>query len=203
MRVVEIASAGGPEVLIFGTRDMPIPKAGEVVIQNHYAGVNRPDCLQRAGLYNPPKGASDLLGLESSGVVAAVGDGVLQWAVGDEVCALLPGGGYAEYSKTNAAHILPIPKGIDMAAAAALPETFFTVWFNLFVKAKLKAGETVLIHGGTSGIGTTAIMLAKAFDVRVIVTAGSDEKCAKCLEIGADTAINYHNADFVLSLIHI
>ncbi len=200
MRVVEIVSAGGPEVLIFGTRDIPIPKAGEVVIQNHYAGVNRPDCLQRAGLYNPPKGASDLLGLESSGVVAAVGDGVLQWAVGDEVCALLPGGGYGEYSKTNAAHILPIPKGIDMAAAAALPETFFTVWFNLFVKAKLKAGETVLIHGGTSGIGTTAIMLAKAFDVRVIVTAGSDEKCAKCLEIGADTAINYHNADFVEAL---
>ena len=171
-----------------------------MIIQNHYAGVNRPDCLQRAGLYNPPKGASDLLGLETAGVITKVGAGVSEWAIGDQVCALLPGGGYAEYSKTNAAHVLPIPKSVDMASAAALPETFFTVWFNLFIKAYLKAGETVLIHGGTSGIGTTAIMLARAFGARAIVTAGSDEKCAKCLEIGADIAINYRNEDFVEAL---
>ncbi len=200
MRVIELPTHGGPEVLTLGTRDVPTPAYGQVVIQNHYAGVNRPDCLQRAGLYNPPKGASDLPGLESAGVIAAVGEGVSQWAVGDEVCALLPGGGYAEYSLTNAAHVLPVPKGVDMASAAALPETFFTVWFNLFIKADLKAGETVLIHGGTSGIGTTAIMLARAFGARAIVTAGSDDKCAKCLEIGADIAINYHNEDFVETL---
>ncbi len=200
MRVIELPTHGGPEVLTLGTRDVPTPAYGQVVIQNHYAGVNRPDCLQRAGLYNPPKGASDLPGLESAGVIAAVGESVSQWAVGDEVCALLPGGGYAEYSLTNAGHVLPVPKGVDMASAAALPETFFTVWFNLFVKADLKAGETVLIHGGTSGIGTTAIMLARAFGARAIVTAGSDDKCAKCLEIGADIAINYHNEDFVETL---
>ncbi|KAB7613948.1 NAD(P)H-quinone oxidoreductase [Amylibacter sp. SFDW26] len=200
MRVIELPSHGGPEVLTLGARDVPIPAYGQVVIQNHYAGVNRPDCLQRAGLYTPPKGASDLPGLESAGVITAVGEGVSQWTVGDEVCALLPGGGYAEYSLTNAAHVLPIPEGIDVASAAALPETFFTVWFNLFIKAKLKAGETVLIHGGTSGIGTTAIMLANAFGARAIVTAGSDDKCAKCLEIGADIAVNYRDEDFVEAL---
>jgi len=197
MRVIELHTHGAPEVLTLGSRDVPKPAYGEVILHNHYAGVNRPDCLQRAGLYNPPKGASDLLGLESAGVIAAVGDGVTDWSVGDAVCALLPGGGYAEYARTNAAHVLPIPKGVDMAAAAALPETFFTVWFNLFVKADLKAGETVLIHGGTSGIGTTAIMLAHAFGARAIVTAGSDEKCAKCLELGAEQAINYREQDFV------
>jgi len=197
MRVVEISKHGGPEVLTMGERDKPSPAYGQVLIENHYAGVNRPDCLQRAGLYNPPKGASDLLGLESAGVIDAVGAGVTDWSVGDNVCALLPGGGYAEYSLAHADHVLPVPKGMDMAAAAALPETFFTVWFNLFMKAKLQAGETLLIHGGTSGIGTTAIMLAKLFDARVVATAGSADKCAKCLEIGADVAVNYHEVDFV------
>ena len=197
MRVVEISKHGGPEVLTVSRRDKPKPAHGQVLIQNHYAGVNRPDCLQRAGLYNPPKGASDLLGLESSGVVAAVGTGVSEWAVGDTVCALLPGGGYADYSLTFAAHVLPVPKGMGMAAAATLPETFFTVWFNLFIKANLQAGETLLIHGGTSGIGTTAILLAKLCGARVVATAGSDEKCAKCLEIGADIAVNYRDKDFV------
>lgn len=197
MRVVEISTAGGPDVLQVSKRVIPKPAHGEVLIKNHYAGVNRPDCLQRAGLYSPPKGASELLGLESAGTIAAVGTGVANWAVGDAVCALLPGGGYAEYSLTHAAHILPVPTGMDMAAAAALPETFFTVWFNLFIKAKLQAGETLLVHGGTSGIGTTAIMLAKLFGARVIATAGADEKCDKCLEIGADIAVNYRDEDFV------
>jgi putative PIG3 family NAD(P)H quinone oxidoreductase len=197
MRVIEITAAGGPQVLQISNRDIPTPAYGQVLIQNHYAGVNRPDCLQRAGLYNPPKGASDLPGLESAGTIAAIGAGVTEWAKGDAVCALLPGGGYAEYSLTHATHVLPVPKAMDMAAAAALPETFFTVWFNLFIKAKLQAGETLLIHGGTSGIGTTAIMLARLFGARVIATAGSAEKCAKCLEIGADTAVNYREEDFV------
>jgi putative PIG3 family NAD(P)H quinone oxidoreductase len=197
MRVVEISKPGGPEVLQVSKRDMPEPSYNQVLIENHYAGVNRPDCLQRAGLYNPPKGASDLPGLESSGTIASVGAGVTEWAVGDAVCALLPGGGYADYSLTHMAHILPVPKGLDMAAAAALPETFFTVWFNLFIKAKLQAGETLLIHGGTSGIGTTAIMLARLFGARVIATAGSAEKCVKCLEIGANTAVHYREEDFV------
>lgn len=197
MQVVKISNPGGPEVLTTSTRDIPKPAYGQVLIQNHYAGVNRPDCLQRAGLYNPPKGASDLLGLECAGVIAAIGEGVSEWAVGDAVCALLPGGGYAEYSLTDASHVLPVPRGMDMASAAALPETFFTVWFNLFMKAKLQAGETLLVHGGTSGIGTTAIQLARAFGARVITTAGSDDKCAKCLEIGANVAVNYNDADFV------
>ena len=197
MRVIEITKAGGPECLAVSKRKIPKPGYGQILIQNHYAGVNRPDCLQRAGLYNPPKGASDLLGLESAGTVAAVGAGVTDWVVGDAVCALLPGGGYAEYSLTHAAHTLPVPKGMDMVAAAALPETFFTVWLNLFIKAKLQAGEALLIHGGTSGIGTTAIMLAKLFGVRVIATAGSGDKFAKCLETGADVAVNYRDDDFV------
>lgn len=197
MRVIEITKAGGPEVLAVSKRNIPNPGYGQILIKNHYAGVNRPDCLQRAGLYNPPKGASDLLGLESAGTVAAVGAGVSDWSVGDTVCALLPGGGYAAYSLTHAAHVLPVPKGMDMVAAAALPETLFTVWFNLFIKAELQAGETLLIHGGTSGIGTTAIMLAKLFGARVIATAGSGDKCAKCLNIGADIAVNYRDDDFV------
>lgn len=197
MRVVEISKPGGPDVLVVSKRDMPKPGYNQVLIKNHYAGVNRPDCLQRAGLYNPPKGASDLLGLESAGTIVTVGAGVTEWAKGDAVCALLPGGGYADYSLTHAAHVLPVPKGLDLAAAAALPETFFTVWFNLFIKAQLQAGETLLVHGGTSGIGTTAIMLAKLFGARVIATAGSAKKCARCLKIGADTAVNYREEDFV------
>jgi len=197
MRVVEISKHGGPEVLTMGERTKLSPAYGQVLIENYYTGVNRPDCLQRAGLYNPPKGASDLLGLESAGVIAAMGAGVTDLAVGDAVCALLPGGGYADYSLTHASHVLPVPKGMDMAAAAALPETFFTVWFNLFIKAGLQAGETLLIHGGTSGIGTTAIMLAKLYGARVVATAGAANKCTKCLEIGADVAVNYHEDDFV------
>ena len=197
MRVVKISKPGGPEVLTVSKCGTPKPGHHQVLIENHYAGVNRPDCLQRAGLYNPPKGASDLPGLECSGTIAAIGAGATEWAVGDAVCALLPGGGYADYSLTHATHVLPVPKGMEFAAAAALPETFFTVWFNLFIKAKLQAGETLLIHGGTSGIGTTAIMLAKLFGAQVIATAGSNEKCAKCLEIGANTAVNYREEDFV------
>lgn len=196
MRAVEIATAGGPEVLVETTRYIPTPKAGEVVIKLAYTGINRPDALQRAGLYRAPADASDLPGLEGAGVVHAVGDGV-DLAVGDRVCALFPGGAYAEYATTPAAHVLPIPDGMDLRAAACLPETFFTVWSNVFQRAGLVADEVLLVHGGTSGIGTTAIQLAKMFGARVFATAGSDEKCAACVELGAERAINYHNEDFV------
>ena len=195
MRAVEIAKAGGPEVLKLTKRLVPIPDYGQVVIKVAYAGVNRPDCLQRAGLYAPPKGASDLPGLEASGTIAAIGEGVTSWSVGDEVCALLPGGGYAEYVACPADHVLPIPT--DMKTSAALPETYFTVWFNLFQRAGIRAGQTILIHGGSSGIGTTAIQLAKWAGLRVFTTAGSDAKCAACLDLGAELAINYREADFV------
>ena len=197
MRVIEIAQPGGPEVLTPAQRDIPAPKAGEVVIRVAYAGVNRPDALQRAGLYNPPPGASDLPGLEASGEVSAVGEGVSEWKVGDQVCALLPGGGYAEYVATPAAHCLPIPDGMSMDQAACLPETFFTVWSNVFQRGGLQAGERFLIHGGSSGIGTTAIQLARHFGARVFVTAGSAEKCAACVELGAERAINYREEDYV------
>ena len=197
MRVIEIAQSGGPEVLTSAQRDIPAPKAGEVVIRVAYAGVNRPDALQRAGLYNPPPGASDLPGLEASGEVSAVGEGVSEWKVGDQVCALLPGGGYAEYVATPAAHCLPIPDGMSMDQAACLPETFFTVWSNVFQRGGLQAGERFLIHGGSSGIGTTAIQLARHFGARVFVTAGSAEKCAACVELGAERAINYREEDYV------
>lgn len=197
IRVVEITKPGGPEVLVPAKRAMQSPGHGEVQIAVAYAGVNRPDALQRAGLYNPPKGASDLPGLEASGVVSAVGEGVTDWAIGDEVCALLPGGGYAERVNTPAAHCLPVPDGMDLRQAACLPETFFTVWSNVFMRGGLKAGERFLIHGGSSGIGTTAIQLASVFGARVFVTAGSDEKCAACVELGAERAINYRDADFV------
>lgn len=196
MRAVEISTAGGPEVLVETTRDIPTPKAGEVVIKLAYTGINRPDALQRAGLYRAPADASDLPGLEGAGVVHAVGDGV-DLAIGDRVCALFPGGAYAEYAATPAAHVLPIPDGMDLRAAACLPETFFTVWSNVFQRAGLVADEVFLVHGGTSGIGTTAIQLAKTFGARVFATAGSDEKCAACVELGAERAINYHNDDFV------
>jgi NADPH2:quinone reductase len=162
-----------------------------------YAGVNRPDALQRAGLYAPPTTASDLPGLEASGTVIAVGDGVVELSIGDQVCALLPGGGYAEYVATPAAHCLPVPKGLTLKEAACLPETFFTVWSNVFTRGGLKAGERFLIHGGSSGIGTTAIQLANALGVRVFVTAGSDDKCAACIALGAEKAINYKEEDFV------
>ncbi|MDR6263872.1 NAD(P)H-quinone oxidoreductase [Roseobacter sp. N2S] len=197
MNVVEISTPGGPEVLKSAIRDVPKPGHGQILIQVAAAGVNRPDALQRAGKYAPPPGASDLPGLECSGTVAAVGEGVTRWAVGDSVCALLPGGGYAEYVVTPADHALPVPAGLNMVQAAALCETYFTVYSNVFMRGGLKAGEVFLIHGGSSGIGTTAIQLAVKAGARVFVTAGSAEKCAKCVELGAERAINYKEEDFV------
>ncbi|EBA06295.1 NAD(P)H-quinone oxidoreductase [Sagittula stellata] len=197
MRAIEISEAGGPEVLKPCTRPVPEPGAGKVVLKVAYAGVNRPDALQRAGRYAPPPGASDLPGLEASGEVVAVGAGVDWPAVGDRVCALLPGGGYAEYVATPAAHCLPVPEGMGMKEAACLPETFYTVWSNVFMRGGLQAGERFLIHGGSSGIGTTAIQLAKHFGARVFATAGSAEKCAACEALGAERAINYRDEDFV------
>ena len=200
MRVIEISKPGGPEVLVPAERAVPVPGAGEIVIRVAYAGVNRPDALQRAGSYAPPPGASDLPGLEASGVVVALGAGVTRWRIGDEVCALLPGGGYAEYVATPAAHALPVPAGLSLRAAACLPETFFTVWTNVFDRGRLQAGERFLIHGGTSGIGTTAIQLAAARGARVFATAGSDDKCQACLDLGAERAINYRTEDFVAAM---
>lgn len=197
MNAIEITAPGGPEVLQSCTRPRPVPNADQVIIRVSYAGVNRPDALQRAGLYNPPAGASDLPGLEASGTVVEVGENVSDLAVGDRVCALLPGGGYAEYVATPAAHCLPIPTGLSMKQAACLPETFFTVWSNVFMRGGLQAGERILIHGGSSGIGTTAIQLANAFGARVFVTAGSDDKCQACVDLGAERAINYRDEDFV------
>ena len=197
MRAVEITKPGGPDVLQLTERPMPQPGHGQVVLKVAYAGVNRPDALQRAGAYNPPPGASDLPGLEASGEVVALGTGVTEWKIGDQVCALLPGGGYAEYVATPAAHCLRVPDGVGMKEAACLPETFFTVFSNVFTRGGLQAGERFLIHGGSSGIGTTAIQLAHAFGARVFVTAGSDEKCAACIALGAERAINYKTEDFV------
>ncbi|MGB5871302.1 MAG: NAD(P)H-quinone oxidoreductase [Albidovulum sp.] len=197
MRAVEITKPGGPEVLALCDRPVPSPGAGEILIEVAYAGVNRPDALQRAGAYAPPPSASPLPGLEAAGRVAAIGPGVSDWQVGDAVCALLPGGGYAEFVITPAAHALPVPKGMNLREAACLPETFFTVWTNVFMRGGLKAGERFLVHGGTSGIGTTAIQLAQAFGARVFTTAGSDEKCAVCHKLGAEVAVNYRDADFV------
>ena len=197
MRAVEISKPGGPEVLHLANRPMPAPAHDQVVIKVAYAGVNRPDALQRAGLYNPPAGASDLPGLEAAGEIVACGSGVTTLAPGDQVCALLPGGGYAEYVATPAAHCLPVPGGLSLQQAACLPETFFTVWSNVFMRGGLQAGERFLVHGGSSGIGTTAIQLAKVFGARVFTTAGSDEKCAVCMGLGAEMAINYREADFV------
>ena len=197
MNAIEITAPGGPEVLQSCTRPRPVPNADQVIIRVSYAGVNRPDALQRAGLYNPPAGASDLPGLEASGTVVEIGENVSDLAVGDRVCALLPGGGYAEYVATPAAHCLPIPTGLSMKQAACLPETFFTVWSNVFMRGGLQAGERILIHGGSSGIGTTAIQLANSFGARVFVTAGSDDKCQACTDLGAERAINYRDEDFV------
>lgn len=197
MRVVEITRSGGPEVLVPARRPLPKPRHGEVLLKIAFAGVNRPDALQRAGLYDPPPGASDLPGLEASGEVVVLGEGVTELSIGDHVCALLPGGGYAEFAATPAAHCLPIPDGMDMKTAACLPETFFTVWSNVFMRGGLHAGERFLVHGGSSGIGTTAIQLAREFGVRVFATAGSVEKCAACDGLGAERAINYRTEDFV------
>ncbi|WP_299848023.1 NAD(P)H-quinone oxidoreductase [uncultured Roseovarius sp.] len=197
MNAVEISKPGGPEVLHLTQRPVPSPRVGEVVIRLAYAGVNRPDALQRAGLYAPPPTASDLPGLEGAGEITAIGEGVSDWKVGDQVCALLPGGGYADYVATPAAHCLPVPAGMPLDQAACLPETFFTVWSNVFMRGGLQAGERFLVHGGSSGIGTTAIQLAHTFGARVFTTAGSDEKCAVCRDLGAEQAINYREADFV------
>lgn len=197
MQAVEISEPGGPEVLRLVTRPVPVPGADEILIAIHAAGVNRPDALQRAGSYAPPPGASDLPGLEASGEIVAVGATVSRWKVGDRVCALLPGGGYAQYAVTHQDHALRVPRDMDMLRAAALCETFFTVWSNVFVRGQLKAGETFLVHGGSSGIGTTAIQLATLRGARVFVTAGSAEKCQACLELGASEAINYREEDYV------
>ncbi|WP_299744381.1 NAD(P)H-quinone oxidoreductase [uncultured Tateyamaria sp.] len=196
MRAVEITKPGGPDVLQPVTRPRPTADHGQVVIEVAWAGVNRPDALQRAGLYNPPPNASDLPGLEASGTIVEVGPGVSGWAVGDKVCALLPGGGYAEYVATPAAHCLPVPDGMGLKEAACLPETYFTVWSNVFIRGGLTGGERFLVHGGSSGIGTTAIQLANHFGARVFATAGSEEKCQACRDLGAEVAINYREDDF-------
>jgi NADPH2:quinone reductase len=197
MTAIAINTPGGPEVLQPESRPVPELGPGEILIRVAAAGVNRPDVLQRQGQYAPPPGASDLPGLEVSGHVAALGGGVTSWREGDAVCALTAGGGYAEYVCVPASHALPIPDGLSLAEAAAVPETFFTVWYNVFMRCGLKAGESFLVHGGTSGIGTTAIQLARAFGAKVLTTAGSDEKCAACLKLGADIAINHRTQDFV------
>ena len=196
MRAISITKAGGPNVLKLTERSVPLARHGEVVIQLAYAGVNRPDAFQRAGLYNPPPSASDLPGLEGAGTIYAVGSGVTDWAIGDEVCALLPGGGYAEYAATQASHCLPVPKGLSLAQAACLPETYFTVYSNVFQRGGLKPGEKFMVHGGSSGIGTTAIQLANLFGARVIATAGSEAKCQACKNLGAERVINYRSEAF-------
>jgi NADPH:quinone reductase len=195
MRAVEITTPGGPDVLKLATRPLPVLKAGEILIRVEYSGVNRPDCLQRAGNYAPPKDASDLPGLEVAGEVAVSNSPLHK--VGDKVTALTAGGGYAEFVAVHGSHALKIPAGLSMLEAAALPENYFTVWVNLFKHGALKKGETLLIHGGSSGIGTTAIQIAKAFGATVIVTAGSQTKLDACLKLGADHAINYKSEDFV------
>lgn len=197
MQAIEITKEG---VLQLGQTAIPSLKKGQVLIQVAAAGVNRPDIMQRKGLYPPPAGASTLLGLEVAGTIVAVGDDSTNLQIGEKVCALLTGGGYAHYCVAEAALVLPIPAGFSMIEAAALPETFFTVWSNVFNRGQLQSGETLLIHGGSSGIGTTAIQLGKAFGARVIVTAGSDEKCAFCEQLGADLAINYRTSDFVTAV---
>ena len=197
MRAIEISTPGGPDVLTPCQRDIPTPGPGEVLIRVSHAGVNGPDVHQRKGLYRAPADASDLPGLEVSGHIAATGANVSGLGEGDPVCALLPGGGYAEYATTPAAHCLPIPKGMSLKQAAALPETFFTVWSNVFMAGGLKAGQTFLVHGGTGGIGSTAIQLARHFGARVFATAGSDEKTALCEALGAERGINYKTEDFV------
>jgi putative PIG3 family NAD(P)H quinone oxidoreductase len=197
MRAIEISEPGGPDVLKRVIRSIPKPNRNEVLIKISYAGVNRPDVLQRSGSYQPPPGASDLPGLEASGKIFAIGQNVTNWKIGDEVCALLPGGGYAEYAVTQASHCLPVPQGISLKLAAALPETFFTVWSNVFQRGELKPHEKFLVHGGSSGIGTTAIQLASIFGSEVYATAGSEEKCSVCEELGAKRAINYNKEDFL------
>ena len=197
MIAVEIAQPGPPEVLRAAQRKVPEPGVGELLIRVAAAGVNRADVLQRRGLYPPPAGASDIPGLEVAGVVVRVDPAVRGIAVGAPVCALLTGGGYAEYVAVPAVQCLPAPEPLTLEEAAALPEAFFTVWLNVFERARLREGETLLVHGGASGVGTTAILLARAFGARVLVTAGSERKCAACRDLGADEAFNYREVDFV------
>lgn len=196
MKAIQITEPGGPEVLVWADTPDPVPAPGEVLIEVAASAVNRADLLQRAGFYPPPPGASPILGLECSGRIAALGDGVTGWSVGDEVCALLSGGGYAELVAVPAVQVLPVPKGIDLVSSAGLPETVCTVWSNVFMGAGLQPRETLLVHGGAGGIGTTAIQLGKALGARVIATAGSPEKVARCRELGADAAIDYRTEDF-------
>ena len=197
MAAIDMSAAGGPEVLAAVRRPVPQPASGEVLIRVAAAGVNGPDLMQRKGLYPAPPGASDLLGLEIAGEIVALGAGVTGWAVGDAVTALTNGGGYAEYCTVDARHCLPVPNGVSVTDAAGLPETFFTVWSNIFMGAGLKAGETLLVHGGAGGIGTTAIQLGKAFGAKVIATDSPEERCALCRDLGADRVVDYKAEDFV------
>jgi NADPH2:quinone reductase len=197
MTAIGISAPGGPEVLIPEERPVPTPATGEILVKVAAAGVNRPDVMQRQGLYPPPKGAPDIPGLEIAGEVVALGANAKRWKLGDKVMALVIGGGYAQFCLAHEGHALPIPAGLSLIEAAAVPETFFTVWHNVFERGALKSGETLLVHGGTSGIGTTAIQLAKAFGSKVITTAGSAEKCDAARKLGADLAINYKAEDFV------
>jgi NADPH:quinone reductase len=197
MTAIEIAGPGGPDVLKPCVRPVPQPKAGQLLIKVAASGVNRPDVVQRMGLYPPPPGASDIPGLEVAGTVVAIGDGVSEDLLNHSVCALVSGGGYAEYCLAYADHCLPVPAGLSITEAAAIPETLFTVWHNVFERGYADEGETILVHGGTSGIGTMAIKLGKLFGIDVIVTCGSDNKCAAALELGAAHAINYKSSDFV------
>ena len=197
MKVIEISKPGAPDVLTPAVRALPVPKSGEVLVKVAATGVNGPDMMQRKGLYPAPAGASDLLGLEISGEVVALGADMQRWKIGDLLCGLTNGGGYAEYCVIDANHCLPIPKGVSLVDAAGLPETFFTVWSNVFIGAQLKAGETFLVHGGAGGIGTTCIQLGKAFGAKVIATDSPDARCQLCRDLGADRVIDYKTEDFV------
>ena len=197
MKYIEHGAGGLPQVMRMGETEVPQPAEGHVLIKVAYAGVNRPDCLQRSGLYPPPAGASPILGLEASGHVVALGQGVTQWQIGEAVCGLANGGAYAEYVAIPQGQVLPVPKGLSLLQAAALPENYFTVWTNVFQRGHLQSGETMLVHGGSSGIGLTAIQLAKAFGAKVLCTVGNDDKVKACLSVGADVAINYRTQDFV------
>ena len=197
MTCIEIAEPGGPDVLVPATRPKPKADFGEVVIKVAAVGVNGPDLMQRKGLYPPPKGASDLLGLEVAGTIAEIGDGVSNWTVGDPICGLTNGGGYAEFVAVNASHCLPIPAGLNVINAASLPETYFTIWSNIFMTARLLPDEVYLVHGGAGGLGTTSIQLAKAFGATVVATDSPTERCVICTELGADRVIDYNKEDFV------
>ncbi len=198
MTAIVIKAPGGPEVLVAAERPVPQPGPGEILIKVGAAGVNRPDIMQRRGQYPPPPGAPvEIPGLEVAGEVAALGEGASRFALGDPVCALLPGAGYAEYARVDETNALPVPRGFTIEEAAAIPETFFTIWPSIFERGRLESGESILIHGGASGVGTSAIQLARAFGARVFVTAGNDEKCAACVALGAEVAINYRTEDFV------